>query len=134
MKTEMNSPIVFYDGDCGFCNRSVQFILDHERISEIYFAAIQSEFTRGFFAERQLPLPDLTTFCFWDGTKMYTRSSAALKVLNEVRFPYSLGKVGWLVPRLLRDGVYHWIAKRRHRLFKGMCVLPDDRQHERFLS
>ena len=23
--------ILFYDGDCGLCNKSVQFVIDHEK-------------------------------------------------------------------------------------------------------
>ena len=36
------NPIVFYDGDCGFCNSSVQFILN-KRKREFYFLPLQSD-------------------------------------------------------------------------------------------
>ena len=44
-----NVPIVLYDGDCGFCNRSVAFVVKRDKTKTIHFAAIQSEFTKDLF-------------------------------------------------------------------------------------
>ena len=43
-----NDTIVFYDGDCGLCNRVVQFILRNERNQKLVFCALQSEFGSNF--------------------------------------------------------------------------------------
>lgn len=129
----MNKPIIFYDGDCGFCNRTVQFVLDHEKNREIHFCALQSEFTKEFFRQQGINEIDFSTFYFWDSGHLYKRSTAALKVLNYLRFPLSLGKIGWVVPRVIRDGVYSFIAKRRMRLAGGFCALPTPEQRLRFL-
>ncbi len=128
---EENVKIVFYDGDCGFCNKSVQFILKHGKTKEIHFAALQAEFSKQFFAEKNLPTPDLSTFYFWD-RDMYSKSTGALKVLNYIKFPFNLLKIAWIVPRFLRDKVYETIAKRRHKLAAGFCVLPDSEERKRF--
>ena len=40
---------VLYDGDCGICNRSVAFVLKHEKSASIHFAPIQSDFTKELF-------------------------------------------------------------------------------------
>ena len=34
-----DGPILVYDGDCGFCARSVQFVLQHDRRGIVRFAA-----------------------------------------------------------------------------------------------
>lgn len=130
----MKMPVVFYDGDCGFCNRSVQFILDHERNSEVHFCALQSETAVRFFAEKGFPAPDLSTFYFWDGNRLFERSTGALRVAKFLKFPYSWMRIGWIVPRFIRDGVYNWIAKRRHRLAKQQCALPTPEQRKRFIA
>ncbi len=130
----MNKPIIFYDGDCGFCNKTVQFILNHEKNSEIHFCALQSEFAKAFFLQLGIPEIDLSTFYFWDTKQMNNRSTAALKVLNYLRFPYQLGKIGWIVPRFIRDGIYSFIANRRTRLAGNFCALPTKEQALRFLS
>lgn len=40
--------ILFYDGDCVFCNASVQFALKHRKKNSIYFSALQSELAKKF--------------------------------------------------------------------------------------
>ncbi|WP_343605115.1 DCC1-like thiol-disulfide oxidoreductase family protein [Fluviicola sp.] len=129
----MNKPIIFYDGDCGFCNRTVQFVLDHEKNHEVHFCALQSDFAKAFFRQQGIEEMDLSTFYFWDTNQLNNRSTAALKVMNYLRFPYQFGKIGWLVPRFLRDGVYAFIAKRRMRLAGSFCALPTPEQRIRFL-
>lgn len=130
----MNKPIIFYDGDCGFCNKTVQFILNHEKNREIHFCALQSEFAKAFFLRLGISEMDLSTFYFWDTKQLNKRSTAALRVLNYLRFPFQLGKTGWIVPRFIRDGIYSFIAKRRTRLAGRFCVIPTKEQALRFLS
>lgn len=130
----MNVPVVFYDGECGFCNRTVQFILDHERRSEVHFCALQSDAARVFFAEKNFPKPDLSTFYFWDGREMFERSTGALHVATHLKFPFSWVRIGWILPRFMRDGMYNWIAKRRHKLSKQQCALPTPEQRKRFIG
>lgn len=128
-----NKPIVFYDGDCGFCNKSVQFILNNETSDAIHFAPLQSEFAQSFFTSKGLPAPDMSTFYFWDKTTMYSKSSGALRVINYLKFPFPLLKIGFIFPRFLRDWVYDFIAKRRHQLAAGFCALPMEKQRKRFI-
>lgn len=125
--------IIFYDGDCGFCNRSVQFVLQNERSPLLYFAALQSDFARKFFAQHQLPEPDMSTFYFWDQS-MYAKSTGALRVLGYLRFPLSVGRFFRWIPRPLRDAIYDVIAQRRQRLAGNFCALPTEDQRKRFLS
>jgi predicted DCC family thiol-disulfide oxidoreductase YuxK len=126
--------IIFYDGDCGFCNKSVQFVLQKGKNTSIQFSAIQSEFAQAFFTEQNLPKADLSTFYFWDEQNMYSKSTGAIRVLKYIRFPYNLGQIAWLIPYFMRDFFYDQIAKRRHRLAAGFCVLPSMEERKRFLN
>lgn len=126
--------LIFYDGDCGFCNKSVQFVLKNEKNGRICFAALQSDFARAFFEEHHFPAPDLSTFYYWDGKQLHSKSTAALKVLNELKFPWKLLKAGYILPRRWRDSLYDFIAARRHRLSNGFCALPTEEQRKRFLK
>jgi predicted DCC family thiol-disulfide oxidoreductase YuxK len=126
--------IVFYDGDCGFCNKSVQFVLKHEKTQEINFSALQSDFCKTFFEDKSFEKPDLTTFYFYDGENLHQKSTAGLKLLNSLKFPWSLLKIGYLVPRFFRDKLYDFIAKRRHKLNSGFCHIPSMEEKKRFLK
>jgi len=124
---------VLYDGDCGFCNRSVAFILKHERNSDIHFAAIQSTFTQDFFEENGWEAPNLSTFYFIHGRKKFERSAAAFEVLKNLKAPYRWLRVFRFLPRSFADWMYDQVAKRRQRISKGFCVMPSPEQQERFV-
>jgi len=130
----MDEPIVFYDGDCGLCNRSVAFILKHEKEQVIRFAAIQSNFTSELFNKNNWEMPDLSTVYFFENGKLNKKSTAALKIARYLKAPRSWMVLFFIVPRPIRDGVYNFIAKRRKQISKGFCVMPKPGDKERFLS
>lgn len=126
--------IIFYDGDCGFCNRTVQLILRFERNKEILFSPIQSEFTKDFFKNNNAPQPDLSTFYFYTNYVLLTKSTAALALLPFLKFPFILLNIFRIIPICQRDQLYDFIAKRRKKISVGYCVIPTEQQKTRFLS
>jgi len=126
--------IVFYDGECGFCNRTVGFVLKHEKSSEIYFTALQSEFSKQFFEAKNIHLIDFETFYFFNDGVLHERSTAGLELSRYLRFPYSLGIYLKWIPKKWRDAVYNRIAKNRKKLAGDYCFLPDSVHRKRFLA
>lgn len=129
----MARKIVFYDGDCGFCNRTVQIILRDERRAELFFSPLQSEFSEAFFPEHGQPAPSLDTFYFFDGQKFYDRSTAALRLIPHLKWYWQPARIVWIIPKKVRDRAYDFIAARRRRLAGSFCVIPDHAQYDRFL-
>jgi len=136
-----NGPVLFYDGTCGFCAASVQFILAHERRDTARFAALQSAAGDALRARH----PELAGVdsMIWveagDDARTETvsvRSSAALKAAAYVGGPWRAALIGWAVPAPLRDAVYDLIARHRHRLLRGgeRCFLPPASARSRFLE
>ena len=134
MQMEPSTPIVFYDGDCGFCNRSVAYVLKHDCSKTIHFVPLQSEFTVELFRKYGWESPDLSTFYFLVNGKLDQKSTAALKVAAYFKFPRSLMRIGWIIPRSIRDWMYDAVAKRRQRLSKGYCVMPSQEERKRFIT
>lgn len=130
----MTEKIIFYDGDCGLCNRSVQFVLKHERSTQIRFSALQSGFAQRFFREHQFPPPDMSTFYFYAGNRLYQKSTAAFKVIPYLKWYLQPLRVVALLPVFLTDPVYNFIAKRRKKIGGTFCVLPSTENRQRFLS
>lgn len=130
----MDKPIVFYDGDCGFCNKMVQFVLKYEKHATIHFSALQSEFAQSFFQQQGIEAIDYTTFYFWDTQTLSKQSTAGLKVAKHLRFPMSWLQGFWIIPRFIRDSVYQLIANNRRKLAGTFCVVPDEKQRARFLK
>lgn len=126
--------IVFYDGDCGFCNRSVAFVLKNDNSKTIHFASIQSEFSQNLFLKNNWSKPDLSTFYYYSNNSLYTKSTAAIKLSKNFSFPQSWISILIIIPKFMRDGVYNFISKRRHRLSKGYCFVPNLNDKKRFID
>lgn len=125
--------IVFYDGDCGLCSTSVQFILKHEKGKEIKFSPLQSEFTKKFFEEHNYPQPDLSTFYFFTNNKLYQKSCAALKVVPFLKWYWQPLRILVILPKFIRDKFYDFIAERRKKLGGSFCVIPTEENQKRFI-
>jgi predicted DCC family thiol-disulfide oxidoreductase YuxK len=127
--------IIFYDGDCGFCNRVVRFVLNHEKNESIYFSALQSEFAIRFL-ETHIGSEniDSNTLYLFNGKKILSKSTAALTLVSFLKWPWQFLNVFWILPKIFRDWCYTQIALRRHHIASKFCFLPTTRQQKRFLS
>ena len=133
MNTSKNNYIVFYDGDCGFCNSTVQFILEHENKDQIHFTALQSDFTVDFLKENNFPATDISTLYFWSNGKLLQKSNAALEISRHLKTPYSWIYFFKIIPRFIRDFAYDFIARHRKKIKNDACFLPSENQQKRFL-
>ena len=135
LEIDAQTPILFYDGECGLCARSVQWCLDHDRRGKLHFAPLQGETYAALnFAEKPT---DLGTIVLFDGLRLSVRSDAAIGVLRQVGGVWPmLAFIVRLVPRFLRDAGYRFIARRRHAWFGSAerCRLPLAGESARFLA
>lgn len=134
MEAHDGPPVVFFDGVCGLCNGTVDWLLARDRRARLRFAPLQGETARRLLGE--LPEDALEwTFLLRDGAGTHERSDAVLGALQHVGGPWSLIRVLRLVPRALRDAVYRFVARRRYRWFgrRDACRLPSTAERERFL-
>ena len=127
-----NDWIVFYDGDCGFCNSSVQFILN-KRKRDFYFCPLQSNKAKELLAEHNITI-NLDTIYLLKDQSVYDRSSAALQICKGLKGGYPLMIGFYIVPKFIRDIVYNVIAKRRHRLRNGFCAIPKEDEKKLFIA
>jgi predicted DCC family thiol-disulfide oxidoreductase YuxK len=140
--------VVLFDGVCNFCDASVNFIINHDRDAYFKFAPLQSEEGArlankyGFqsaTANADGPASDLipidSVILVEDG-KASTHSTAALKILKRLGFPWSVLYAFVIVPRPIRDWMYKVFARYRYRIFgrKDQCMLPTPEVKARFLT
>ena len=142
-----DAPVILFDGTCNFCDGAVQFVIDHERGSTLKFAAIQSE-QGGALLDRVATAAqarvlrdgasgagDPDTMVVIEGDRVYTHSTAALRIARHLRWPWRWLGVSVIVPRPLRDVVYRWFARNRYRWFgrSESCRVPTPELRARFL-
>jgi predicted DCC family thiol-disulfide oxidoreductase YuxK len=129
------APIVFYDGDCGLCNRSVHYILAHrKKNAPVYFAALQSDFTNQFFGEKSEPLPDLSSIVVYTGERFLYQSDGVLFLTGFLRNHRILG-VFRIIPKFLRNFCYRLIAANRKRIgSQSACLIPSVEDTHLFLG
>ena len=80
---------MFYDGECGVCSNSVQFILKNERDHELYFCPLQSPFAEDLLKEQGITINLDTVYVYANGI-IYDRSKAIQVVAKHLKTPYSL--------------------------------------------
>ena len=127
--------IVFFDGICNLCNGAVQFILHREKIPTLKFAALQSEAFRLRAAQMLSEVPD--SILFFEAGVLYVESDAVLRISRYLRQPWcTLGYLGYVLPRFLRNPLYRFIARNRYRWFgkKETCYVPTPALRARFLE
>jgi predicted DCC family thiol-disulfide oxidoreductase YuxK len=132
-------PVLLYDGTCGFCSASVQFILAHERQHSLRFASLQGAVASSMRAQcAGLGNVDSMVWLEPDiGTpRVWVRSAAALRVARYLAGPWRLTAAGYLIPARARDRLYDLIAKHRHRLIpaSATCWAPPAAARARFLD
>lgn len=127
-------PILFYDGQCGLCDRTVRWCLDHDRRGILRFAPLQGS------TYQQLTIPNKPTefdsLMMLDGDRFFTHSNGVLRFLSYLGGPWPLmAKIGRVIPRPIRDALYRWIARRRLRWLGGSeaCRLPTREDRSRLL-
>jgi predicted DCC family thiol-disulfide oxidoreductase YuxK len=125
--------VVFYDGDCGFCNRVVAFILKNEREPKILFSALQSDFAKEFFKENGATQIDMSTFYFFSNYSLYSKSAGVLALIPFLKWPFKLLNIYRILPICQRDQLYDLIAKRRKKIAGNYCFIPTEEQKRRFL-
>jgi predicted DCC family thiol-disulfide oxidoreductase YuxK len=130
-------PILVFDGVCVLCSHSVQFVLRHDREKRYRFATTQSDRGRELLHAHGLDPQRSLSVLLVDHGAGYTESAAMLRVLTGFGGAWkALGLCLRIIPRLLRDPVYRWIARNRYRWFgqRQTCYLPQPEDVARFLS
>lgn len=128
--------IILFDGVCNLCNGSVIFILQREKRPTFKFASIQSETGKELLAWCGLPADFVQAVVLIDRGMIYLGSTAALKIGQQLKFPWSfLAHLGLVIPRFVRDWVYSQIAAHRYRWFgkRDVCMAPTEGLKARFL-
>ncbi len=133
--SQIDRPVLLFDGVCRFCNGFVNFAIRRDPTAQFLFAPLQSETGRRLLARCGLP-DDLSTFVYVAPDRCYDRSTAILKVVRRLTGLWPMFYFLIVIPRPIRDAIYRCVATNRYR-FLGKddhCLVPTPDVRSRFLD
>ena len=137
----MNSgPVLVYDGECGFCEKSVRRVLARDRRGELRFAARNSHYGTALLA-RHPALVDVDSMLwvepeFGGREEIFTRSDAVIRIARYLGGMSRVLELARIIPSPIRDAAYRLVARHRHRLghHDDQCLIPTEAERARFLD
>lgn len=138
MKNKLNH-LVFYDGECGLCDRTVQTLFKADKERQFAFAPLQGTTAARYLKDLPPELKNVDSIILiedykTDYSKIYVRSQAVFRLFWLMGRPWTA--IGWLsfLPSVLFDWAYRLVAKNRKKLFPNTsCFIPPADQKDRFL-
>ena len=132
----LNKDIVLFDGICHLCNGTVNFLLKRDVARQLVFCPLQSEKAQAILRAHQAQSLSLSTVALVADERLYLKSTAILKLMRYLGFPWNALQIFLIVPKGFRDFFYDIVAKNRYRWFgkELSCRLPNSTELDRFLS
>lgn len=124
--------IVIYDGMCGFCDSSIQFILENKPSENLRFASFQSEIGKALLLNFNIQAT-LDSIILIENENHFKKSRAFFKILKYVNSPLSYFKYLNFIPSKVTDFGYDIIAKHRYKLMTQKCRLLSEKERAYFL-
>ena len=127
--------LILFDGVCNWCNAWVNVTIAHDPDGQFKFGTLQSEQAKRILRDLNLSTHDYQTFLLLEGCQVYTKSTAALRVIRHLSKWWPLFYLCVLVPAPIRDVVYDFVARHRYQWMgrAAICRVPTQAERDRFI-
>lgn len=128
--------LILFDGVCNVCNGFVTFILPRDRRNQFQFGSLQSHTAAEVLRDFPLAPRDVSTVILIEDGKLFTRSTAVLRIARKLGGLWSLAYPFIVIPPFIRDGLYDLVARHRYRLFgkRDACMIPKPEWKDKFVD
>lgn len=113
MGRQRPSEIIFYDGECGLCNRFVRFMLAHAHKRPYGLAPLQGKTAQMMLDKKYL---ELNSVVYWHNGEVFVYAQAVRHVLDLLAGLGTQKKMLQLCPPWIANWGYRIIARNRHLL------------------
>lgn len=137
IKLPKNKQLILFDGVCNLCNASVQYVIKHDNNNVFLFAPLQGETGKEIIKKHQIDTTKTDSILLYTvGKGIVCKSTAALKIAGKLGFPRNLLQVLLVIPPVIRNWVYDYIAENRYKWFgkQNECMIPTENLKARFLN
>lgn len=124
-----------FDGECGFCNKTIMFIARNEKNNTFKFISNVSVLgTKILLMNKIKGMEKSTIILVENENEIYTKSVAIRKVLLKISYYKMIGYLMFLFPKRLSDYVYDLISKNRKLIIKNnICEIPTSEIRKKFI-
>ena len=107
-----------------------------DRSADIVFTPNQGKAGGEILSSFGEKVETVDTLYFYEGGKLYSRSTAVLKIVGYLGFPWILLKIFFAIPRPLRDLFYNFFARHRYAWYgkTDACRMPTPQERARFID
>ena len=129
--------IILFDGYCNLCDSSVQWIIKRDKKDSFRFVSLQSELGQMILDYLCIREQKIDSIILFEPQKAYySKANAVFEIGKTLGGLFYLISFFSILPNLLTNKIYDWIAKNRYRWFgrKENCMLPTDEVKSKFLS
>ena len=136
-KLKHNKQLILFDGVCNLCNSSVQYVIKRDKKDRFRYAALQSEIGQDIIEKFHIDTSKTDSIILYSNEKGISyKSTAALKIASNLGFPTNILSVFLIIPAIIRNVVYDFIAKNRYKWYgkKDHCMIPTPELKSKFLQ
>ena len=112
--------VLLLDGECGLCHRLALFMEPKlEPRVDIAYRPIESDHAQNLIIKFPEWQQKANSVYLLRNGRSYVRSAAVIRCLLYLRWYWKMWfLILWIIPLPIRDMVYRFVAKYRHRIFK----------------
>jgi predicted DCC family thiol-disulfide oxidoreductase YuxK len=127
--------IILFDGVCNLCNKTVLFLIKHDKKNNLHFAAQQSS-AGGKIMQQYFVLNDSKSVVLIKDEKVYYKSDAIIEISKLLVGWPKLFKLIFIFPKGLRNWFYDIVANNRYQIFgkKEHCSIPSKDNAYKFIG
>ena len=131
-----NRNILFFDGVCTLCNKTIDFFIKRNDRNTIYYSSLQSKFAKDFLRAQAIDSNKMVSILYFSKGKLNTKSSAVLIAIKELSSIHRYFFLLLIIPKFIRDFFYDIIATKRFRLYgqSSTCRIPNESEVKYFIS
>ena len=128
--------LILFDGVCNWCNAWVSVTIAYDPAEQFKFGTLQSEQAQRILRDLDLSATDYQTFLLLEEGHVYTKSTAALRVIRQLSRWWPLYYLCMLVPTPIRDVAYDFVTRHRYQWMgrSATCRVPTQAERERFVQ
>jgi predicted DCC family thiol-disulfide oxidoreductase YuxK len=128
-------PIIIFDGECVLCSAFAAFVIKNDRCQRLRLMAAQTPLGEALYRHFDLRYGEFDTYVLLEDGAVRVKSDAALRIFALLDPPWPLLTAGRVLPRVMRDALYDFVARHRVAWFgvRETCYAPSAADAGRFV-